>query len=401
MTQAETIAIEQAHTPPFFTKLPISIERGEGIYAWDQNEKKYLDFTAGWGVTSLGHAHPVIVEALTEQSRKMIQTPSAGLTYSPVRAKLLALMQTILPENLTHIFFGSSGAEANDASMKLARKITGRTDIISTLNSFHGRTMSTASATGQAKHRDRFTSFLVPNFRFVPFDDLDALANELDRDVAAVLLEPIQGEGGVNVPSEGYLAGVSDLCRKHGALLIVDEIQTGFCRTGSMFAIDGQRANVDFLTMAKGIAGGFPISAFAMSGELAAKVETGDHGGTYCGNPLGCAVADAVIRYLIEHDICNHVQKLGASVLKRLEQWQTTYPSVISNVRGKGLLLAMEISNPEIASAIYTQSIDEGLLLNLTRGKVIRIFPALTITEEEAEEGLNILGRVIERMANA
>ena len=371
------------------------------MYAWDQHEKKYLDFTAGWGVTSLGHAHPVIIKALTEQSRKIIQNPSSGLTYSSTRAKLLALMRTILPENLTHIFFGSSGAEANDASMKLARKVTGRADIISTLNSFHGRTMSTASATGQARHRDRFTSFLVPNFRFVPFDDLDALAKELDQNVAAVLLEPIQGEGGVNMPSDGYLAGVSDLCRKHGVLLIVDEIQTGFCRTGSMFAIDGQGANVDFLTMAKGIAGGFPLSAFAMSGEVAKKIEAGDHGGTYCGNPLGCAVAYAVITYLLEHDICSHVQTLGKSVLTRLERWQATYPALISNVRGKGLLLAMEISDPESASAIYAQSMDEGLLLNLTKGKVIRIFPALTITEEETEEGLNILEKVIERVANA
>ena len=400
MTHDETIAIEQAHTPPFFKKLPISIERGQGVYAWDQNEKKYLDFTAGWGVTSIGHAHPAIVEALTEQSRRVIQNPSSGLTHSPARAKLLTLLREILPENLTHIFFGSSGAEANDASMKLARKVTGRPDIISTLNSFHGRTMSTASATGQARHRDRFTSFLVPDFRFVPFDDLDALATELDENVAAVLLEPIQGEGGVNVPSEGYLAGVSDLCQKHGALLIVDEIQTGFCRTGSMFAVDGQGATVNFLTMAKGIAGGFPLSAFAMSSDVAEKIEAGDHGGTYCGNPLGCAVAYAVIKYLLEHDICSHVQKMGDLILQRLEKWQATYPALISNVRGKGLLLAMEIDHPEKASAIYSQSIDEGLLLNLTKGNVIRIFPALNITEDEADEGMNLLEKVIEQVAN-
>ena len=399
-TQQETIAMEDRHTPPFFNKIPIAIERGEGIYAWDQTGKRYIDLTSGWGVTCLGHAHPVITQALTEQSQKILQNPSSGLTYSPVRAKLISLLTTILPSNLTHIFFGSSGAEANDASMKLARKVTGRLDIIPTLKSFHGRTMSTTSATGQARHRDRYNDCLPPNYRFVPFNDLPALAKEMDKDVAAVLLEPIQGEGGVNVPADDYLEGVSELCRKNNSLLIIDEIQTGFCRTGSMFAVDGQNAQVDFLTMAKGLAGGFPLSAFAMSEEIAAKIEKGDHGGTYCGNPLGCAVAYAVINYLLEHDIATHVKTLGTSLLAKFQQWQQQYTPVISEVRGKGLLLALEINEPGIASAIYKQCIEEGVLLNLTQGNVLRVFPALTITEAEAEEGLRILRRVFEQVVN-
>jgi len=397
-SQQETMNIEDTHTPPFFQKLPIAIERGDGVRVWDQTGKEYLDLTAGWGVTCIGHASPVITKALIEQSQKIVQNPSSGLTYSPARAKLLELMTTILPSNLTRVFFGSSGAEVNDAVIKLARKITGRLDVISSLKSFHGRTISTASATGQTKHRERFNP-LMPNYRFVPYSDLAAMDAALDEHVAAVVLEPIQGEGGINLPSPGYLEGVSKLCQQRGALLIIDEVQTGFCRTGSMFAVDGLDLHIDFLTMAKGIAGGFPFAAFAMSEELSAKVEKGDHGGTYCGNPLGCAVAYAVINYLIEHDIAAHSAALGEKLLVRLREWQARYPKLITDVRGKGLLLALEISSPEIASKIYFDALDAGVMLNITQGNVIRIFPALTITDAEADEGLTIVEPLLARAA--
>ena len=397
-SQQETMSIEDTHTPPFFQKSPIAIERGDGVRVWDQTGKEYLDLTAGWGVTCIGHASPVITKALIEQSQKIAQNPSSGLTYSPARAKLLELMTTILPSNLTRIFFGSSGAEVNDAVIKLARKITGRLDVISSLKSFHGRTISTASATGQTKHRERFNP-LMPNYRFVPYSDLAAMDAALDDHVAAVVLEPIQGEGGINLPSPGYLEGVSKLCQQRGALLIIDEVQTGFCRTGSMFAVDGLDLHIDFLTMAKGIAGGFPFAAFAMSEELSTKVEKGDHGGTYCGNPLGCAVAYAVINYLIEHDIAAHSAALGAKLLVRLREWQARYPNIIKEVRGKGLLLALEISSPEIASKIYIDALGAGVMLNITQGNVIRIFPALTITEAEANEGLSVVEPLFARAA--
>src|SRR5664279_351223 len=185
MASAHTIAVENAHMPPFFTKTPISIERGEGVYVWDEEGERYLDLTAGWGVTSIGHAHPVIVRALAEQSARIIQNPDSGLTYSPARARLLELLAGILPEGLTRVFFTNSGAEANDAAVKLARKATGRTDVIATDGSFHGRTISMVSATGQAKHRDKFRP-LMPGYRFVPFGSVDAVAAELDGDVAAM-----------------------------------------------------------------------------------------------------------------------------------------------------------------------------------------------------------------------
>jgi acetylornithine/N-succinyldiaminopimelate aminotransferase len=396
--QKNTIATEDAHSAPFFNKTTISIERGEGLYVWDEEGNEYVDFTAGWGVTCLGHAHPVITEALAAQSRKIMQNPNSGITYSPARARLLSLLMEILPKGLTRVFFTNSGAEANDASIKLARKATGRLNVVSTDLSFHGRTISTASATGQAKHRDKFKP-LMPNYRFVPFNDLRAMEKALDREVAAVILEPIQGEGGVNLPVEGYLESVSALCKKNGCYLIIDEVQTGFCRTGPMFAIDGMNVKPDFFTLAKGIAGGFPFGAFAMTEEVAQKLQKGDHGGTYCGNPLGCAVAYAVISHLMETDIGKNVESVGSFIYENLKTLQQAHPAILRTVRGKGLLLAMEICEPQIAAEILDKSLDLGLFVNLTQGNVIRVFPALNIRKEEAEEGLELLKKAITMVA--
>lgn len=398
MSTARTIEIENQHTPFFYQKIPISIERGEGVYVWDEDNRKYLDFTAGWGVTSIGHANPAITQALVEQGSKIIQNPNSGLTYSPARARLLALLQTILPKNLTRVFFSNSGAEANDAVIKMARKVTQRKNIVSTNQSFHGRTISTASATGQAQHRAKFNP-LMPNYQFVPFGDAEALEKILDAQVAAVILEPIQGEGGVNVPAPSYLEKVSQLCKANGSLLIMDEIQTGFCRTGSMFAIDGLAMEADFLTMAKGFAGGFPMGAFAVSEKVAAQFEVGDHGGTYCGNPLGCAVAHAVVHYLIENDIAAHVRTMSELVVGRIQHWQQTFPHMVQGFRGRGLLLFVELKDTETASCLVNACQDEGLLVRQTQGNGFRIFPALNIQSHEMEEGLALLEKVLQGMA--
>ena len=396
----DTLSIEDRHSPPFFKKIPISIERGEGVYVWDEAGKRYIDFTSGWGVTCLGHAHPVITAALQEQSRKIIQNPNSGLTYSPSRARLLSLMKEILPAGLQRVFFSNSGAEANDAAIKLARKVTRRRDVLSSASSFHGRTISTASATGQSKHREKFDP-LMPNYRFVPYDDLYALEKEMDQGVAAVILEPIQGEGGVNIPSADYLGGVSELCVRNGSCLIIDEVQTGFCRTGPMFAVQDLGIRIDFLTMAKGIAGGFPFGAFAVSESVSERIEAGDHGGTYCGNPLGCAVAYAVIRHLIDEDIHENVQRAGSHVLRVLRQWQEDHPDLISHVRGKGLLLAIVFSQKDTVDRIHEECLNRGLFINVVQGNVIRIFPALNITLEQAEEGLALLKNAIEAVARS
>jgi acetylornithine/N-succinyldiaminopimelate aminotransferase len=303
-------------------------------------------------------------------------------------------MRQVLPSNLTRVFFTNSGAEANDAAIKLARKVTGRLDVISTHQSFHGRTISTASATGQAKHRERFNP-LMPNYRFVPYNDINALKQSFDPAVAAVILEPIQGEGGVRIPSDGYLEQVSGLCKENGSLLIVDEIQTGFCRCGPMFAISPLRVEADFLTMAKGIAGGFPFGAFAMSETVGARLEPGDHGGTFCGNPLGCAVAYTVINYLLDQNVSANVREMGNLALHRMYEWSQSYPEIITDVRGRGLLLAVEFHNEEVTTRVTDGCLTRGLFVRQTQGNVIRIFPALNIKREEMEEGLAIFREAI------
>jgi len=400
MSSIDTFKIEDSFMVPFFIKQKVSIERGEGVYVYDEEGNRYLDFTAGWGVTSLGHAHPVILEALLEQGKKIIQNPNSGLTYSPARAKLLSVLREVLPHNLTHVFFTNSGAEANDAALKLARKVTGRTDVVSTHQSFHGRTISTASATGQPKHRDKFNP-LMPNYRFVAYDDLLELEKVLDETVAAVILEPIQGEGGVRVPSKDYLSEVERLCHDNGSLLIIDEIQTGFCRTGPMFVTGSLGVKADFLTMAKGIAGGFPLGAFAMSKRVSEKIEIGDHGGTYCGNPLGCAMAFAVINYMIENKISENVEKMGKIVIKQLSDLKAKHPEKISDIRGKGLLLLVDFHTESMATKVKDNCLLKGLFVTQTNGTGIRIFPALNIKTQELEEGLGIIEQVVATIPDA
>ncbi len=397
MSSATTFEIEDKYMAPFFVKQKISIDKGDGVFVWDEEGNRYIDFTSGWGVTCIGHAQPVIIEALIDQGKKILQNPNSGLTYSPARAALLLTLMNVLPSNLTHVFFSNSGAEANDAAIKLARKVTNRLDVISTHQSFHGRTISTASATGQASHREKFNP-LMPNYRFVTYGDLDDLRQTMDEDVAAFIIEPIQGEGGVHIPSEKYLKEAERLCNQNGTLLIADEVQTGFCRTGPMFVTGAMGVNVDFLTMAKGIAGGFPFGGFAMSEKVAARLEIGDHGGTYCGNPLGCAVAHAVIKYLVDNDISGHVEQMGRICIETMGQWKKQYPDVVKEIRGKGLLLLIEFADPDIAKRVSDECLARKLFVRQTQGSGIRIFPALNIKENEIKEGLEIMQAAVEHV---
>jgi len=395
MSSTATFEIEDKYMAPFFVKQKISIDKGDGVFVWDEEGNRYIDFTSGWGVTCIGHAQPVITEALVDQGNRILQNPNSGLTYSPARAALLSILMKVLPAHLTHVFFSNSGAEANDAAIKLARKVTDRLDVISTHQSFHGRTISTASATGQASHREKFNP-LMPNYRFVTYGDVDDLKQALDENVAAFIIEPIQGEGGVHIPSEKYLKEAERLCSQNGTLLIADEVQTGFCRTGPMFVSGAMGIKVDFLTMAKGIAGGFPFGGFAMSEKVASLLEIGDHGGTYCGNPLGCAVAHAVIRYLVDNDIPAHVEHMGRICFETMGQWKEQYPASIRDIRGKGLLLLIEFADSDLAQKVSDECLARKLFVRQTQGNGIRVFPALNIQETELKEGLKIMQAAIE-----
>lgn len=391
-----TIDIENRLGITFCERLELAFTHGEGSTVWDEHGKAYLDFTSGWGVTCLGHSHPVITAALTAQAARIIQSPNAGFTYSPSRAALLARLQSVLPAPLAKTYFCNSGAEANDAALKLARKITGRRQVVSTLGGFHGRTFNTLSVTRGLENSGRY----VPrqdDTVFVPFGDLAAAAGVIGAETAALIVEPIQGEGGVQIPPPDYLHGLQRLCRDNGALFIVDEVQTGFCRTGQVFAIGHSPVPVepDFMTLGKGIAGGFPFAAFAVSADVDQRLEKDDHGGTYCGNPLGCAISLAVVSHLIDHDVAGRAAASGAYLLDRLHGLQRQFPQRVGAVRGRGLLCAFELADPDSTRPFTRACADAGLLVVPTRGGVIRLLPDLLVERDAIDQGLAILTQVL------
>lgn len=396
-----TIDIENRLGITFCERLPLAFTHGKGTAVWDESGKQYLDFTSGWGVTCLGHSHPVVVDTIAAQAARLMQSPNAGFCYSPERAALLQTIETVLPPGLSNTYFCSSGAEANDAALKLARKLTGRQKVVSTLGSFHGRSFNTLSVSRGSENSGRYLP-LLPHISFVAHGDTAAMASAVDAHTAAVIVEPIQGEGGVRIPPAQWLGEVQQLCHQHGALFIVDEIQTGFCRTGRFFALQHSPVAIqpDLLTMAKGIAGGFPFAAFAVTASVNALIQKDDHGGTYCGNPLGCALSNAVIRYLQQHDLASQVQQSGIWLLQALAVLQGQYPGLIKHVRGLGLLCAIEFHDAGLARHLTLACADAGLLVVPTRNGVIRLLPDLLVSQADLEAAIAILHRVLMMQAS-
>jgi acetylornithine/N-succinyldiaminopimelate aminotransferase len=370
------------------------VERGQGVFVWDQNGRQILDFTSGWGVTCLGHSHPVMVNTIAEQSVKVMQNPNSGFTYSPARAALMQELAKVLPEGLSKMWFANSGAEANDAALKLARKVTGRQAIVSVGGAFHGRTLATLSASGGSDNAARYLPRL-PDHRFAELNNSEELDQLIDGAVAAVIVELVQGEGGVRSLTADYIYTLQQKCKQHGCLLIVDEVQTGFCRTGHFFACDRFALSPDMMTLGKGIAGGLPFAALVMRPEIAARVQLGDHGGTYCGNPLVSAVAAAVVKYLREEQVSMRVATLSELALADLKRLKQRYPDLIKDVRGEGLLLALELSASVDVWTFSEQCLDQGLLVTPTRNGVVRLIPSLLITADEWQQGVALLERAL------
>ncbi|MEY4642861.1 MAG: hypothetical protein RLZZ227_2855 [Pseudomonadota bacterium] len=391
-----TIETENRLGLSFCERLELAFTHGMGTRVWDEAGKAYLDFTSGWGVTCLGHSHPAIISAIATQAERMIQSPNAGFTYSPERAALLALLHAVLPPTLVKTFFCSSGAEANDAALKLARKITGRSKVISTVGGFHGRTLNTLAVTRGVDNTSRYLPVL-PGTRFVPHGDTAAVAAIIDDNTAAVIVEPIQGEGGVKIPPGNWLAEVQALCRQHGALLIVDEVQTGFCRTGKFFALEHSPEPIEpnIMTLGKGIAGGFPFAAFSVSASVASRLGRDDHGGTYCGNPLGCAVSHEVVSYLRNHHIAARVAELGSHLLAGLQSLQQRFAGHVREVRGLGLLCALEFHDHAHSRRVTRLCADRGLLVVPTRNGIVRLLPDLLVAETDIEAALTVLRGVL------
>jgi predicted acetylornithine/succinylornithine family transaminase len=375
---------------------PITLMRGKGVRVWDDQGKEYLDFVGGWAICSLGHAHPAMLEAIHRQSGELIQV--SNQFYSIPQVQLGELLCQL--SGMDRVFFTNSGAEANEGAFKLARKYgkekrNGAYEIICALDSFHGRTLAAVAATGQEKYQKPFTP-LPEGFLHVPYNDLSALKQATTSKTLGVLLEPVQGEGGVNVPKDDYLREVRGWCDRNGLLLILDEVQTGIARLGAMFAFQMYGVKPDILTLAKGMGGGFPIGAFLCT-EEAHVFTPGDHGSSYGGNPLACAVSYTVVDYVVKNDLPAHVRQMGAYLFRGLLQLKEKHPCV-KEVRGRGLLLALEFTS-EMSAAVVAQCNQEGLLLNPVQPTAIRFMPPLIVTKAELDEALQKLDRAIAAVA--
>ncbi|UCE87852.1 MAG: aspartate aminotransferase family protein [Deltaproteobacteria bacterium] len=373
-------AREATHFLPVVNRLPVALFEGRGSRVWDTDGREYVDLTSGWGVASIGHCHPALVRALSEQAARLMQT--TNLFYTLPQLDLVERLAELAPAPLTRTFLLNSGTEAVEGAIKLAHRATGRTKFVSTRKSFHGRTLSALSLIGQPKYRDAWKA-LLPEPCVVPFDDLAAARDAVDDATAAFVVEPVQGEGGVNVPRDGYLVGLREICDRAGALLILDEIQTGIGRTGRMFALEHEGVVPDVVTLAKGLGGGFPVSAFMTTEAVAKTVKLGDHGGTYAGNPLAAAAANAVLAVVTEEKLPERAAELGARLLEELRRFAGHHPDRVADARGRGLFAGLELRDAERAAAVQRRAIEQGVLVNVTADTVIRFFPALNIPEED------------------
>jgi len=380
MTSQDIVQREASHFLPVVNRLPVTAVEGRGSRIVDVDGKQYTDLTAGWGVTCIGHCHPTLVQAIADQAGRLMQT--TNMFYNLPQLDLIERLSEIAPTDITRSFIVSSGTEAIEGALKLAHRATGRPNFVSTENSFHGRTLGALRVIGQAKHRQPFEKLMLPG-KFVPYDDLEAMRKAVTNDIAAVIVEPIQGEGGVIVPTDGYLAGLREICDATGALLILDEVQTCMGRTGTMLALEHEGVTPDVITLGKGLGGGFPVAAFLTSDRVAKTVTLGDHGATYGGNPVACAAANAVLRVLDEEKLVERSLTLGAKLSERLKAFAAEHPNLVEGVRGRGLLLGLVLRNSEYAPSIPLAATKRGILVNVAAGRVVRLFPALNIPEDE------------------
>ncbi len=391
MDKHETIKIENRHYLPVFTRLPIVLDHGEGCWVYDSEGGKYLDFLAGIAVNSLGYGHKELAAAIGQQAGKIIHC--SNLFYTAVQSELVEKLVRVTC--FPRVFLCNSGAEANEGALKMARKYgnrlkEGKSRVITTHHSFHGRTLATLTATGQPKYQAGYSP-LPPGFDHVEYGDLGAMKKVMGEDVCAVLLEPIQGEGGVHVPPDGYLAEVRALCDKYQALLLFDEIQTGVGRTGKWFAYEHSGVKPDVMSVAKGIGGGFPMGAVLAEEKVSEIFGPGDHGSTFGGNALSCAAANTVIDIIEQEGLLANAAKQGAYFKEKLNDLKKKYPALITAVRGEGLLLGMQLSQP--GKTLVDACLAAGLIINCTAGNVIRLVPPLIVTEKEIDIAVAIMDK--------
>ena len=380
-----------AHT---YARYPLLLVRGKGTRVWDLEGEEYLDFVSGLAVCNLGHCHPKVVKAIQDQAEKLIHVSNFYYIEPQIQLALLLCKHSFADK----VFFCNSGAEANEGALKLARKFAkekaekDRYEIITMERSFHGRTLATLTATGQEKFHKGYEP-LMPGFKYVPFNDMGAVKNAIGPKTCAVMVEPIQGEGGVNCPSEGYLKALREICDEKKLLLIFDEVQVGMGRTGKLFAYEHDGIEPDMLTLAKSLAGGVPIGALLIKKGIADSFKPGDHASTFGGNPLASAAGVAALTTLLEEGMLENCQKMGDYFLSELEEIKKKFPFV-KEVRGKGLILGMELKID--GSSTVKEMLKKKILINCTMGNVLRFLPPLIVTKEEVDLVVKALEEVFE-----
>ncbi|MGD9328781.1 MAG: aspartate aminotransferase family protein [Cyclobacteriaceae bacterium] len=387
-----TQELENSYHFDLYRRIPVTLVKGKGIYVWDSKGDKYLDFLSGIAVNALGHSHPAVIKAIRNQAQKLIHT--SNIYYTVPQARLAKLLCGL--SGYERVFFCNSGLEANEAAIKLARKIGNikgkKGSIVSFTGGFHGRSLASISM-GSEKLQKGFGP-LPEGFQKLPFNDLKAAKENINKDTIAVFVEAVQGEGGVIPADRNFITGLQQHCQEHDVLLIFDEIQTGFGRTGNLFGFMHYGVKPDIITVAKALGGGFPIGALLTTEEISKGFDYGDHGTTYGGNPLACNVAETVVTTIINKELIGNAQKLGTYMLDRLEKLSRKLP-IINEVRGLGLMVGIELKVP--CRPIMIKMLERGFLVNCTAEKTIRLLPPLIVRKREIDSLIKNLYRVLSR----
>ncbi len=391
MSDADVIERYQRYVMPTYTRTPLVLTKGKGMRVDDLHGRTYLDFFPGWGVSGLGHCHPAVAHAIRHQAGKLIHVPNNF--FHPLQAKLAERLIKLSFDG--KVFFANSGAEANEGAVKLARRVgsaEGRYEIITMANSFHGRTLAMVAATGQPKYQEGFAP-LPAGFTTVPFNDLAAVQHAIGPKTIGILLEVIQGEGGIHVATPEYMTGLRRLCDERKLLLILDEVQTGLGRTGKLFGFQHYGITPDIMTLAKTLGGGFPIGALIARRAIADALGPGTHATTFGGSPLACAASLAVLDAIQREHLVTNAQRQGVYVRQQLQRLQQAYPQLIRDVRGQGLMVGIELTRE--GKTIVDQCRERHLLINCTQERVLRLLPALTVTAKQIDRAIGVLDDVL------
>ncbi len=389
MNSEEIIKDEKNYFINTFLRQPIVLDHGKGLKVVDIEGNEYLDFFSGIAVNVLGHCYPKLVESIKKQAEKLIHISNIYYNVPAVEfaKKLINLT------SFDKIFYSNSGAESNEGAIKLAIKYTGKSEIISTTNSFHGRTLLTLAATGQDKYKEPYIKNLPQGFKEVPYNDIEALKEAITDQTAAIIVEPIQGEGGVNVPDPDYLPQIEKICKENGIIFIIDEVQTGFGRCGKLFAHEIFGVKPDIMTVAKGIGGGVPMGAFLTTNEVAEGFNPGDHGTTFGGSPLVCAAANATLEALIHDDLISNCVNMGKYIKEKLEHIKENHNDIIKDIRGYGLLIGIELTKD--GDEYVDKMRKKGFLVNCTAHNVLRLAPPLIVNKNEIDQLIDTLDKIL------